>query len=60
MKKQRPVGLTELVLIGTPVEVQILTNAAAKSGRLVHTIGPHLMGGYDHRLQVRLFLDPIP
>jgi len=52
-------ALTELVLTGSRTEIDILTAAAAKSGRLVHTTGPTPMGGRDPRHRIRLFLQPV-
>lgn len=53
------VALTELVLTGTPAEIAVLTDAARRSGRLVHTIGPAPVGGRDPRHRIRLFLQPL-
>ena len=51
-------ALTELVLTGSRTEIAILTAAARRSGRLVHTTGPTPMGGHDPRHRIRLFLQP--
>ena len=59
MTTMPPAALTELVLTGTRAEIAILTDAAARSGRLVHTIGPTSMGGHDPRHRIRLFLQPV-
>ncbi|HZO63802.1 MAG TPA: hypothetical protein VFB74_02260 [Kribbellaceae bacterium] len=60
MNRTRAVALTELVLTGTPAEVALLADIAARSGRLVHTSTPKPMGGTDPRIRIRLLLDPIP
>ena len=51
-------ALTELVLTGSRAEIAILADAARRSGRLVHTIGPRPVGGHDPRHRIRLFLQP--
>jgi len=51
-------ALTELVLTGSRTEIAILTAAAQRSGRLVHTVGPAPVGGHDPRHRIRLFLQP--